>query len=479
MTIRHLYSTDDGKSKENRDGTLALNINGQERALSWATDDSGDVLNKAEKLKNQVLFLGEHGGVLGLSVKMIEVDIHDAAAVKAGVTKTQTALQGAAAAANFIPGVGTIVSAGLSVVSKIVAIFRGRRDDDLELAYDGSAPAPGAEPGGPNPFGRYTLKRLAKSNGHPDVEVAFRLHPFTPLPEGDRRDVVIILNSLEVETTIEKPKKLSLVGDISFGSGSSSAKFGFDVRLRNKPARAHEVLGIDGKEVYYGKWNVGVPFHINLALVPRKDGLEEIKGLIEETSKQAQRFTSKQAVKTHISNATAAIQSLRSLLTEFLPKKKTIGAKSGLITDPRTLGDGLTDAIAVANGENSHGTIYHAEPDVNGKTVVIKMKTATGGKANIGLLIQRVALSIDTDSLPDAVVDKPYRAQLSAASAVDPLTWTVDSGLPAGLSLDSLGRITGTPSVAGTSSFVVTVTDSSTPPLISDPRTFELTVRST
>jgi hypothetical protein len=55
---------------------------------------------------------------------------------------------------------------------------------------------------------------------------------------------------------------------------------------------------------------------------------------------------------------------------------------------------------------------------------------------------------------------------LTAAGGITPYTWALTSGsLPAGLTLKaSSGAITGTPTATGTSSFTVTVTDSSSPP---------------
>ncbi len=74
------------------------------------------------------------------------------------------------------------------------------------------------------------------------------------------------------------------------------------------------------------------------------------------------------------------------------------------------------------------------------------------------------ALGIATTALPDGEVDLPYSASLSASGGTAPYQWAVASGtLPAGLSLSTSGTISGTPIVAGTSSFVVTVTDSASP----------------
>src|SRR5262249_52980922 len=74
--------------------------------------------------------------------------------------------------------------------------------------------------------------------------------------------------------------------------------------------------------------------------------------------------------------------------------------------------------------------------------------------------------SITTNSLPAGVEGAAYFKQtIAVTGGLAPLTFTVTSGaLPAGLSMDTSGNITGTPTgPSGTSNFTVKVTDSSNP----------------
>jgi hypothetical protein len=74
-------------------------------------------------------------------------------------------------------------------------------------------------------------------------------------------------------------------------------------------------------------------------------------------------------------------------------------------------------------------------------------------------------LTITTETLPDAIVGTPYRAQLQARGGGRALTWSLAAGaLPQGLQLNMNGLISGTASVAGTFSFNVEVTDGAMPP---------------
>lgn len=69
-------------------------------------------------------------------------------------------------------------------------------------------------------------------------------------------------------------------------------------------------------------------------------------------------------------------------------------------------------------------------------------------------------LGVGTSALAEGVVSAPYSAELLATGGTSPFNWTLLSGaLPTGLNLSGAGIISGTPTVAGTSTFTVKVTD--------------------
>jgi len=86
---------------------------------------------------------------------------------------------------------------------------------------------------------------------------------------------------------------------------------------------------------------------------------------------------------------------------------------------------------------------------------------------SLGLLqvVKPAPLTITTTTLPDAVQNISYTASVVAAGGIGPYTFSITAGsLPAGLSMNSLGAITGTPTgLPGTSSFTVHVKDSEIP----------------
>jgi hypothetical protein len=71
------------------------------------------------------------------------------------------------------------------------------------------------------------------------------------------------------------------------------------------------------------------------------------------------------------------------------------------------------------------------------------------------------ALAIVDAALPDAVEFQPYSHQLTASGGTAPYTWVRIAGsLPAGLSMDVNGLISGVPNASGSFSFTVQATDS-------------------
>ncbi len=69
-------------------------------------------------------------------------------------------------------------------------------------------------------------------------------------------------------------------------------------------------------------------------------------------------------------------------------------------------------------------------------------------------------LDFETDALPEADEGALYLQVLQARGGARPYTFSVASGgLPAGLALTPQGTLSGTPGVAGTSSFAIQVTD--------------------
>jgi len=79
------------------------------------------------------------------------------------------------------------------------------------------------------------------------------------------------------------------------------------------------------------------------------------------------------------------------------------------------------------------------------------------------LVKQPGQLTITTPALPGGIVGAAYNQTLAAAGGVSGYVWSLNTGsnpLPAGISLNPSGVISGTPTAAGTTTIIVKVTDS-------------------
>ena len=140
----------------------------------------------------------------------------------------------------------------------------------------------------------------------------------------------------------------------------------------------------------------------------------------------------------------------------------SIGTVYGSVTlqDDLTIGAGET--LTIGDG---------ASLNTGSHEVIVNGGTLTGGDKIEGTV--KYAPAITTESLPGGTVGEPYTETILAATGDASITWSVSNGsLPAGLSLSKDGKITGTPTTEGTSTFTVTATNN----IGSDSREFTLKI---
>jgi len=119
---------------------------------------------------------------------------------------------------------------------------------------------------------------------------------------------------------------------------------------------------------------------------------------------------------------------------------------------PDLMGDGSKVTSYYTGGVSGHKGITLASADITTLAAFVNNPVTT------------TPLTISTSTLSGATIGTSYSQTLAASGGRTPYTWTRSSGtLPAGLSLSSSGVISGTPTTAGTSSFTVMATDSSSP----------------
>jgi hypothetical protein len=114
---------------------------------------------------------------------------------------------------------------------------------------------------------------------------------------------------------------------------------------------------------------------------------------------------------------------------------------------------------------NAQGVVAGTPTALGTFTFSARATDVTGGSTTgaITIAIAAPPLTLTSPALPSGVVGVNYPMQLlNASGGVAPYTYALGQGssLPAGLSLSSAGAITGTPTIAGTTSFTVAATDS-------------------
>ncbi|MBZ0137345.1 MAG: hypothetical protein K8I27_13345, partial [Planctomycetes bacterium] len=140
--------------------------------------------------------------------------------------------------------------------------------------------------------------------------------------------------------------------------------------------------------------------------------------------------------------------------------------------------------VSGTNMANSYATGPHAT-NINGQPVTLYRflyqttllggpagpvsQSASGQIANVEMYYT-VGLTITTPNpLPDGVDNLPYSQPIQADFGVPSYSWTVGTGLPPGIVATTLGNdliLSGTPTTVGSYSFMVTVTDHDTPPVV-------------
>jgi hypothetical protein len=204
--------------------------------------------------------------------------------------------------------------------------------------------------------------------------------------------------------------------------------------------------------------------------------LDSVKGAIEGMPTQAGAFTFTIFSAEVGTNFTAARQytlyvSLGTPLSLTALTHSQAASGTAYVATPYQVGGGVPGYIwALQNGINADGLSINAgtgqltgTPTAGGVFPMVVVVTDAYGTAVSATFTLNV-LGVSTTTLPGATVGSAYSQPVAAAGGTGTLTWSVKGTNlpPPGLTLSSLGQITGTATASGTFPFVVQVTDSAT-----------------
>jgi hypothetical protein len=168
-------------------------------------------------------------------------------------------------------------------------------------------------------------------------------------------------------------------------------------------------------------------------------GVPAISQIIPQTIAAGSTDATVQIVGTHVNDATVVLWNGSPLTTTLI--------NDSTVSSPVESASVATPGVAELQLMNR---------DTGRKSETVALSIASSAK-NSGL-------SVTTSSLPGGTVGTPYSATLAATGGTPSYYWQFTSGrMPGGLSLNSGGSITGTPTASGTYSVGLTVIDKSRP----------------
>ena len=134
-----------------------------------------------------------------------------------------------------------------------------------------------------------------------------------------------------------------------------------------------------------------------------------------------------------------------------------LSASGGAGSYAWTIAGSLPAGLQLASNGLISGTPTAAGPSLFRLIATDAKGSAVGSQCSLSVV--RPVLSIDSCPLRPGLVGQDYVQDLTAIGGASPYLWTVDGGLPPGLSYSTYGRISGKPTAAGDYAFTLRTVD--------------------
>ncbi|MEM9251186.1 MAG: hypothetical protein AAGB29_02445 [Planctomycetota bacterium] len=267
LDLNQLMARRDGPGDRKAfEGTVEVRIGDQTTLLHWRKKQN-DPVRLIDRDEKRLVFAGEHGGLLPVSVRIVESDAEDEKFLK----DLSAFLQAGGTLAGLVPAYGTAASAALGLASNLAAYAASRVQDDLELYYVGSiegAPATGL------PTGEFSLvrERHVAEGISKDIEACFEVvgMPDSTQPNKDN-EVVLVVDKVDIQPSklkLEASDKLTF--EVKAGADAKQEPFRYEVEGVGSE-KLSKFVGLEGAVVYRGPWAGALGVAASLSAVPSKD----------------------------------------------------------------------------------------------------------------------------------------------------------------------------------------------------------------
>ena len=285
----------DGRRQE---GSFTFDVNGQSNSFSWQRRWRSGYWQDHVSDDCSILFAGTTGQMMSLQADLQESEASEAELLD----RIVAALGFAATTVGLVPGVGTLVSAGISLGVAIAQLVKANLDDDHELAYVGCMGELG--PGSvPIRYGKYQLNRNSGTTAN-DIEFDFSIGELDVTSTEDKR-LQVVLHSVDlsglgsegigieklenddrvlIEATMTSPPELEPETDPTINAFSFLHPYiqKKDVTLpRTVPFE--NVVKINNQLLYDGPWIPAVGFSFGVTAIPREFNTEEWLDVLAST----------------------------------------------------------------------------------------------------------------------------------------------------------------------------------------------------